>query len=386
MLLPLAGLLIGLTVGDQETLQGIWRVTDARARMSNEPAMIIDGMVDVGTVEFSGDTIVMRQLGHGDVMTYRFTLDARAVPRRIRMVDPGAADSGRWVGIYSVSGDTLRLSLPIEHFSDRPIPPPSFNAPNTAAYTLRRDREAEYLRLRRDVVRQYGLRRDYEAQKPIIAELERRFRPVVGSVTLPGFQKPPTYEAGYWCEGEPVCAELDALSFREGESQAIVTTPGLLQAWLADHPSDAPATIDSALRSPEFLARALGGNAAVVRYADLTIPEASRRGIASAMLMLRAQDESRDPPEWVLVTVRRRSKVYVFQVRPAIRIDVLPACAAPLDSTIQALMADNPTTKADEFDRAWSKYRGCYQTQLSQIPGIDKIIGQVTTLVDSLPP
>jgi uncharacterized protein (TIGR03067 family) len=133
-------LAFALAIGDLEALQGVWRVTDARARMSNEPAMIIDGMVDRGSVQFSGGTITMRQLGHGDVMSFRFTLDTRATPRRIRMYDATAPDSGRWVGIYSLRGDTLRLSLPIEHFSERPVPPPSFNAPNTAAYTLRRDR------------------------------------------------------------------------------------------------------------------------------------------------------------------------------------------------------------------------------------------------------
>jgi uncharacterized protein (TIGR03067 family) len=104
--------------------------------MSNEPAMIIDGIVDRGTVEFSGDTITMRQLGHADLAKYSFTLDTLAAPRRIRMFDATATDSARWVGIYRIARDTLRLSLPIEHFSDKPIPPASFNAPNTVAYTL----------------------------------------------------------------------------------------------------------------------------------------------------------------------------------------------------------------------------------------------------------
>jgi uncharacterized protein (TIGR03067 family) len=126
----------------QSALQGTWRIIDARARMSNEPAMTIDGMVGSGSVEFDGRTIRMRALGHGDVMTYSFTIDSSLSPRRIRMVDPTVPDSGRWVGIYRITGDTLRLSLPIEHFSDRPVPPAGFNAPNTAAYTFLRERRA----------------------------------------------------------------------------------------------------------------------------------------------------------------------------------------------------------------------------------------------------
>ena len=129
-----------LLLNDLEALQGTWRVVDARARMSNEPAMIIDGLVDVGTVQFIGNTITMRQLGNADLASYAFTLDTLASPRRIRMIDTLAPDSAKWVGIYRVARDTLRLSLPIEHFSDRPVAPASFNAPNTAAYTLVRVR------------------------------------------------------------------------------------------------------------------------------------------------------------------------------------------------------------------------------------------------------
>src|SRR6185436_1784534 len=124
---------------DLDALRGSWRVIDARARMSNEPGMIIDGLVDRGTVEFSGDTITMRQLGNTDLASYAFVLDTVASPRRIRMVDSTTPGGVRWTGIYKITGDTLRLSLPIEHFSDRPVPPASFNAPNTAAYIFKRD-------------------------------------------------------------------------------------------------------------------------------------------------------------------------------------------------------------------------------------------------------
>lgn len=138
---PLALILLAATAGRGQTpLQGTWRVIDARARMSNEPAMNLDGMVGSGTVDVAGRTIIFRGLGHGDAGRYSFTLDSTATPRRIRMVDATAPDSGRWVGIYRITGDTLRLSLPVEHFSDRPIPPTGFNAPNTVAYTFLRDR------------------------------------------------------------------------------------------------------------------------------------------------------------------------------------------------------------------------------------------------------
>jgi uncharacterized protein (TIGR03067 family) len=123
-------------LSDNAALEGTWRVVDARARMSNEPAMIIDGLIDRGTVEFTGNTVTMRQLPHGDFMVHSFSLDTLGSPRRIRMIDTTAADGGKWIGLYRVSGDTLRLSLPISRDGNRPAPPTSFNAPNTAAYIL----------------------------------------------------------------------------------------------------------------------------------------------------------------------------------------------------------------------------------------------------------
>jgi uncharacterized protein (TIGR03067 family) len=125
-------------LADDAALQGTWRVADARARMSNEPAMIIDGLIDRGTVEFRDSTITMRQLPHADFMMHAFSLDTVTFPRKIRMIDTTAADGGKWVGLYRVSGDTLRLSLPISRDGSRPVPPASFNAPNTAAYILTR--------------------------------------------------------------------------------------------------------------------------------------------------------------------------------------------------------------------------------------------------------
>jgi uncharacterized protein (TIGR03067 family) len=133
----------GRPASDYDALQGTWRVTDARARMSNEPAMNIDGLVDRGTIEFSGDTVIMRQLGHADLASFAFILDTTVAPRRLRMFDATATDSAKWTGIYHVAGDILRVSLPVSHDSQRPGPPASFNAPNTVAYTFRRDRRGE---------------------------------------------------------------------------------------------------------------------------------------------------------------------------------------------------------------------------------------------------
>jgi hypothetical protein len=83
--------------GDWETLQGSWVVLDARIRLDSAPAA--------------------------------------PSTRRIYL----AGDSGfTLAGIYRITGDTLRVALPIEHWNDRPIPPAGFGAPNTETLILTR--------------------------------------------------------------------------------------------------------------------------------------------------------------------------------------------------------------------------------------------------------
>ena len=247
--------------------------------------------------------------------------------------------------------------------------------------------ESAYLRTRREAASQFDSRREMTAQqKAVFADLERRFRSIVGRVSAPGFSGPGQFSADYTCR-DAICSAADFLTFTRGARSLSVTNPVLLGAWLADHPDpDYLSTLDSALKSTRFLADALGGDMAVYKYADLPIPDARRRGVIAAMLVLRGQDDHRDPPDRVLITVARQSRVYLIEIPPVVAVDTLRACVAPLDSTLDALMADKPSEKIDQFDRAWESYRSCYQTNLSSIPGIDRIVRQVTTLVDSLSP
>jgi hypothetical protein len=56
------------------------------------------------------------------------------------MVGEGSSEGNKWNGIYRISGDSLRIALPIEHFSDRPVRPVDFGGSNTIALILKRGR------------------------------------------------------------------------------------------------------------------------------------------------------------------------------------------------------------------------------------------------------
>jgi uncharacterized protein (TIGR03067 family) len=130
------------SAGDQKALQGSWQVVDARARLGSDTATALEDIAGHGTIIFVGNKVTLRDVGNGrdSSSTFAFTLDAAASPRRIDMIGEGPSQGNRWIGIYRIAGDSLQLALPIEHWTDRPVPPIDFGASNTMALILRRER------------------------------------------------------------------------------------------------------------------------------------------------------------------------------------------------------------------------------------------------------
>jgi uncharacterized protein (TIGR03067 family) len=130
------------SAGDEEALRGTWQVVDARGRVGGETATVLTGIVAHGSIAFVGNKMTMRSIGSGmdSSSTFAFTLDTLASPRHIDMVGEGSSEGNKWNGIYRISGDSLRIALPIEHFSDRPVRPVDFGGSNTIALILKRGR------------------------------------------------------------------------------------------------------------------------------------------------------------------------------------------------------------------------------------------------------
>ena len=120
--------------GDREALQGSWLVSDARVRNDSGPAL--DVSMYHGSMAFIDNKVTMQVPGMDSSATLAFTLDTNASPRRINLAQEG----GSWAGIYRITGDSLRIALPIEHWTDRPVSPTDFGAPNTITYILHHDR------------------------------------------------------------------------------------------------------------------------------------------------------------------------------------------------------------------------------------------------------
>jgi uncharacterized protein (TIGR03067 family) len=126
---------------DRDRLQGKWQVVDARARFGAEPAMDLKDVAGSWTIVVAGDTLTMHDLGTDDsVATYTFVLDTSVSPRRIGMHSQAPATAMTRSGIYRVGIDTLWFALPIEQWSDRPVPPRNFADSNALALILTRSK------------------------------------------------------------------------------------------------------------------------------------------------------------------------------------------------------------------------------------------------------
>ena len=246
--------------------------------------------------------------------------------------------------------------------------------------------DAEYLREKREAVRRLSPY-SYPQMKPtydsLLKNLDRRLRAVIGPVNVPGFGPVAELNLEGHYDGDPIFGMLDGVVFRSDDytTRLFVTTPAIMSAWLADN---APgSSIDSALNSPSLLTGAIIGEATIMRYADLPVADARRKGIVSAMLELTAQDIGPWPPDELLISVVRRDRIFIIRTRPVVAIDTISVC----NERMAAAFKDARSPNTIEFgDSVHEKYRACYADHLSRIPGIEKIISQVDSLVKLLPP
>jgi hypothetical protein len=146
------------------------------------------------------------------------------------------------------------------------------------------------------------------------AELDRLIRAVLGS------QAPDGFEAGQFnlttlFTGDIDFGRLDGLNFEAdgGDTRMVVSTRSLLAKWLQAKWQDPKERVppDAAMKSEMFYLRALGSDAAILRYADIPLGEAD----AFAILGSRTQDAPPFDADEVFVTAIRGDRVFVASAR-----------------------------------------------------------------------
>jgi hypothetical protein len=155
---------------------------------------------------------------------------------------------------------------------------------------------------------------DLDAEDKARAELDRLIRDVIGAPSLNGFD-PPQFNLTTLFTGDIDFGRLDGLVLEAdgGDTRLVISTPTLLAKWLQAKWQDPKERVppEAAMKSEMFYLRALGSDAAILRYADIPI------GAPNAFAILGARTQDLPPFEAgeVFVSAIRGDRVFVASAR-----------------------------------------------------------------------
>ncbi len=198
--------------------------------------------------------------------------------------------------------------------------------------------------------------------------------------------------------------QLDGLAYvrREPKTTVIALTPAILADWLASHAgpdsgtSRVPREPQQAIRSEAFYTQAIGSDAAVAKFADLSVDPGAEAS-AAVLLVRRQQDIGPGAPDEIVATVLRGDRVLVASQPVGAKVAPIPPCedvyrtraheAERLlarynagGSKDEALFA-RYTKAQEEGDTA---FRGCFAERIKDRPEFPALARQAQALVDTL--
>jgi hypothetical protein len=229
---------------------------------------------------------------------------------------------------------------------------------------------------------------------------------VIGPVEIRGFLGPGKIKLTNLVTGDVDFGLVDGLVYASPDEKArvLVTTRGLLDRWMRANrrwwqtPGSAARGIDQALRSEGFFAQAVGSEAAVFKYVDISVIKPATATFAFAMLAARSQDLGPPIPDEIMISVLQGDRAFVLSASVTAKIDPIPACdavqqayTAKVDAAYAAYEASEPkdlklsdrgTKLREEGDTA---YRRCFGEQARRQGFFADVTRQVQALVDTLP-
>lgn len=245
------------------------------------------------------------------------------------------------------------------------------------------------------------------AQKRALADLQTRLRKIVGRPGLAGATGEGRLNLASLIKGDMEFGALDALVFELGGkgaagAQAVVTTTGLMAAWLKEHGDwwdkgapNVPQTPEAALKSDSFYTQAISTDAAVTQFAKLAIRTPEGVDFARAMLDRRQQDDGPGAPDEIIVAATRGGRVYILTAPALPKPPVIAACELvwkdaekksneAYEKARSGAMKDEEATKLGETLRSAGDkaFRACYAEKIKATPVYAKLVERAQGLVE----
>lgn len=236
-------------------------------------------------------------------------------------------------------------------------------------------------------------------------ELEAMLRDIVGPVAIPGFTSGPTSNLDTLVSGELGFGQLDGLAWvtADDKMRLVVTTRPLLTRWLKDHADwwpgrdNVPQEVAAALASDAFYTQAISSDAAVSKYADITVTPPKGASAAIALLVARSQDIGPRKPDEILIAVVQDRLVFVLSTATDINIAAIPACDAiwrDSERKAEKVFADyqKSGSKDEKLFATYTRiqeegdaaFRRCFAERARTTPFFRAVTTQAQSLVDRL--
>jgi len=239
-------------------------------------------------------------------------------------------------------------------------------------------------------------------EKAARADLAKRLAKIIGPVAIKGLAAKGTANLDTLFEGDVGFGMLDGLRYAtsDGKQAVVVTTTGLLDAWVAGRPQDSklPASATEALKAETAYTQAISSDAAVSRYAEIPITKPAGASFAYAMLTATSQDVGPPAPTDIIVALIAGDRAYIVSANATAKITAIGACEAiAKELSAQADVAYQKYTASELKDEAAfnestrlresadTEYRRCYGEKASSEPFFAGVLKQAQALVDQLP-
>ncbi len=178
-------------------------------------------------------------------------------------------------------------------------------------------------------------------QKRELLKLEKLLRPLVGDIAVAGFASSGKISLETLSKEDVGFSQLDGLVFAgdDGKSSLLATTKKLTQAWLRAQNQNGRSEqrilgdLNEAVQSDRFYTFAISPDAAVSKYADVSLKAPPGAEIASAMLDTRSQDSPPMAPDELTLALVKDGRVFIVSAPVQTKIEPIPACAARAKET-----------------------------------------------------
>ncbi len=282
-----------------------------------------------------------------------------------------------------------------------------------AAPALAASPEADYLAARdkgiAGVAKMEGANVKFEkidaAQKTYLADLNKRLSLIVGPVDVEGFPKTGKINFDTLSKDDVGFGGLDALSFAEGdgEKRLIVTSRGLLDAWLKARAAEKdaalklPADEKAAFALDDFFTFAIGEDASFAAIADIPLVAPAGADVAVARLGGWAQDIGPNPHLQIEIVLVKNGRVLIADTPAKSPVPKIAECEqiwtaadAAWDKFMKAYgQAKTKDEKAFDaasatHDKGYDNYRACLIKSLPKAPGFDAVVAEAQGYADRI--